>query len=1338
LRPACCVQRSCAMRAARFSSVAIPIAFVVGACASEVGDVDRTQPNLLPKTWFEGEWHTLQTVTRVPFHQTFMFEGYQGGLERLRWHIDENVLIGYRSYEYLPGSEPPAGTQVRGAPIVAYRIVSHVDVQRDYNPLTGEENNVIVENVVDRPWHERAYLRVDWSRNLAPEIDPEFAFFYPIVQIEHVSPLSYYVQDISKNEADPDRAEFAAGYMAFSNRYVVQPNVLDCYYMFGEDISCNATEVTVRHSFVRIPDTVAQGRSDYQPREYRDFERVLDDNGRPMYVKYDSLRSRVAACTAEEASNTAVRSNAREVSCSEATIPVFDRFGFFRTERATWDRERGMTWEGRRHRINRFNIWKRSTRDDGTVLPMAEREVKPIVFYANAYFPERLWDAATATVGGWNEVFKDMVTELGNSHQGDVVVLRRNSCSVAGVQEFVAKHPDLGAVLDRTIGGLSRLDSRNLTSACASLEFNTRAALDPSDRFTWEKQGDLRYSFFHWVDQPQGAGPLGYGPSAADPETGETISAVANIYGAALETYTTTAVDIVDVINEKIAIDDLITGQNVREQIVRSRDRPMASRSTGIGDDVLATLNSRMSGLGDRAEQLLTPASPGFAARRLEKIRGSALEEALITDELLMAFNPGWRPGMPVDRAMIDRASPATWADPNYWWKRNQRINRFAMNNVDLAEFADSQVIGLALEHIDDTREDLRAFLEAEIFRAVQLHEMGHNFGLRHNFNGSMDPLNYQDEYWQIWSETKDMEEPQRTEERTRRKLGEYQYSTVMDYGARFNSDVHGLGHYDRNAIFFGYGDLIEVWADPSKIQLKASPGSRGQDYFDLDSAIFLRGRDFIPDLAGGVENIGARRYEDFDTFKTRYRQSLQRSLGSTEPFIADDVPYQFCGDEFAGPPGGIISCARWDHGATIDEVVQDVIEQYRNYYFWTHWRRERWDLDVGAVMDRIYTRTFDRLSTAFKYFFFYRAIVGQALLDPSRAEGIEFGLDFARAAIAGLNLLGEVLQTPDHGRFCLGTADTEDADQCDEGMFCPERWFDSCLNQGLEVTAIPLGLGREPFFEFSNDYLYRVDTFGAIYEKLLALQALSSSESVFFAVDLGSNLGTYDINPYRMFRPEVLQLFHGLIGNKPRLFAGYMNGVDEGGGAIGKEYTPRHFVDPARTFPEGFNLTEVPENASYVTPEINFTIAVYAGLFGTALMSSPFDGTVNFSDYTRVALKGAGDDHTADVAPERLVEFTDPKTLRTYRAVDTVDGDSIAASMLREARKIHTEDWVPAKARFDAAQADYEEDPADPTIRSEYLEARDRYERFDRRLDRWIDRVAVMRELSEIYEPGQ
>ena len=47
-------------------------------------------------------------------------------------------------------------------------------------------------------------------------------------------------------------------------------------------------------------------------------------------------------------------------------------------------------------------------------------------------------------------------------------------------------------------------------------------------------------------------------------------------------------------------------------------------------------------------------------------------------------------------------------------------------------------------------------------------------------------------------------------------------------------------------------------------------------------------------------------------------------------------------------------------------------------------------------------------------------------MADPTDDPPPEFGLDYAKAALIGLNLLGGTLQSPDHGNFCLGNEETE------------------------------------------------------------------------------------------------------------------------------------------------------------------------------------------------------------------------------------------------------------------------------------------------------------------------
>src|SRR5699024_7276290 len=88
------------------------------------------------------------------------------------------------------------GQDYRGQVIAAYRITSHFDIQRQYDPATGEQTNVIVENASDRPWQQRKYMRVDWSQNLVTNYDLDF-------EREAIEPVPYYVQ----STIDPETGE---------------------------------------------------------------------------------------------------------------------------------------------------------------------------------------------------------------------------------------------------------------------------------------------------------------------------------------------------------------------------------------------------------------------------------------------------------------------------------------------------------------------------------------------------------------------------------------------------------------------------------------------------------------------------------------------------------------------------------------------------------------------------------------------------------------------------------------------------------------------------------------------------------------------------------------------------------------------------------------------------------------------------------------------------------------------------------------------------------------------------------------------------------------------------
>ena len=135
-----------------------------------------------------------------------------------------------------------------------------------------------------------------------------------------------------------------------------------------------------------------------------------------------------------------------------------------------------------------------------------------------------------------------------------------------------------------------------------------------------------------------------------------------------------------------------------------------------------------------------------------------------------------------------------------------------ASKRIDMQNFEDTGILGR--ENSKVNLEKIVTALRAYLFKAVAAHEVGHTLGLRHNFAGSADALNYHDHYWEIRNpEAKTLDLPSREEMQA--GIREYAYSSIMDYGARLNSDIRGIGKYDVAAIKFGYGQLVETFTNP-------------------------------------------------------------------------------------------------------------------------------------------------------------------------------------------------------------------------------------------------------------------------------------------------------------------------------------------------------------------------------------------------------------------------------------------------------------------------------------------------------------------------------------------
>ncbi len=275
--------------------VLLVVSGIVG-CAQQRPPINRVQANALDKHFFVGaklnddtdnpEFYWRNYVVGGTASQSLIGVGSWSGIDRIVWQITENELIARKAYEISKGADGH-GTPHRtanGVVVAAYKIESHFDIKHDYNPQTGEQLNIVNENTTDRPWYEREYMRVDWSKNLVDNPMWFDMFSGNIFGHIGITPVSYYVSD-PKSE-DAPHFEVKNGYFDITNKFYVEPATTT---MWGQQIptcvivglftgsatyDCNAQEATIRSSYWKIDPN-----ADFEPLDIT--KATLDVIGNP-------------------------------------------------------------------------------------------------------------------------------------------------------------------------------------------------------------------------------------------------------------------------------------------------------------------------------------------------------------------------------------------------------------------------------------------------------------------------------------------------------------------------------------------------------------------------------------------------------------------------------------------------------------------------------------------------------------------------------------------------------------------------------------------------------------------------------------------------------------------------------------------------------------------------------------------------------------------------------------------------------------------------------------------------------------------------------------------------
>ena len=414
----------------------------------------------------------------------------------------------------------------------------------------------------------------------------------------------------------------------------------------------------------------------------------------------------------------------------------------------------------------------------------------------------------------------------------------------------------------------------------------------------------------------------------------------------------------------------------------------------------------------------------------------------------------------------------------------------------------------------------------------------------------------------------------------------EYQYSSIMDYGAEFNSDLQGLGKYDKAAMKFSYaGDgYVEVFtdqafggsgADPNTPQARFEAVQYFSGAFGFPSPLAL-----YSSATGHLESINYTTYPqlfnsgiggfemraDVPAYSVslhyieragragrrvapamRLKQPMQGS-GNLMP----RVPYFFCSDEFVGN----LSCQRFDFGAdayeqgrTSSHALPELLHAQRNFK-----RLARYTFHTSSsYASRISGRYFDMLRDQLTWY---------ALL---RADFTDYEYDTPD----GLNTF---FTDPDNGwgSFSIGVIGRRSTDirrkndsRCrrlapfkfisasDDDGTCRSATSSSSsddvrLDDGRSTQYVPILQGKyiDTTWDFNGCGYYWADQcqtrIGYLIDKMVAMDVLTQSQAYFTGRDTATDVRRYAIGYIRPYKNQINEKIGALLAQDYTSLATY------------------------------------------------------------------------------------------------------------------------------------------------------------------------------------------------------
>ena len=784
-------------------------------------------------------------------------------------------------------------------------------------------------------------------------------------------------------------------------------------------------------------------------------------------------------------------------------------------------------------------------------LPLRERKLRTIPWYYGPDSPPDLFASTARALDQWNVAVKRaaVIGQIGDAKRvqvdfsdivGDVASDANGFPTEAGVyadKDTGSKHiPNVFVLCHNPV-----IDSDDPTCGAPGLK---------------ARVGDIRYNMVNMINTPQSPSPWGIMVDGNDPLTGEKIQTSVNEWAAVLDFASQGTEDLLRWINGEITDQQIVDGSYMRDWVNASKlgtgSYQAKTLSTQEIKDRIAAADTTVSKLnGLTAADASSPRvlQHATASKHLSKVLGAGLdpqyegmrkamigtkfEADMIDSHFLQGAGMDKNTPFAGNDAIMALASPLRGMNPalRSWTKRQKALTMAKNGFCSVDQPEPDALVGMArmaqklypLPQANDPNfaakkysrdQALHQWIREQFHVSVIAHEMGHSMGLRHNFTGSFDALNYAPQYWQLRSrngQEKACADPFTpnvdgtkclgprwidpiTEPEVNNLIWKWGSTTVMDYPGDQTQDMNDVGSYDKAAMRFCYGQTVDVDIDSNLNPVSGSGNTKG--------VAFMQALDGFGGIGGAT--IGGLHYTKYnDTFHILNNCGAQSDpkdplsakcdwfkldyvpmrdmvtvdkFGSLVTKVRPDLvsywavqpgpnhvrhPYMFGSDEFADI--GNVPVFRFDAGADTYEQMQFIISTYENRYIFDNFRRNRTTFQSINVMGRVEDRYFDKLRDVMKTF----ALLLELDSNPLGAQQDPGNL--MPLALAGpdmLNTFIRVMTRPEPGPYTIQNSGA--------GIVTPfgtAEDINGILNNPNGDFLIPVGSGNGRFIE--NDYDY-------------------------------------------------------------------------------------------------------------------------------------------------------------------------------------------------------------------------------------------------------------------------